>query len=70
MPRGIPVATVAVNNARNAALLAVRILALSDGDLARRHREYIRGQRDSVLAQAEELEQRGWRDYLKATDDA
>ena len=30
MPKGIPVATVAVNGARNAALLAVRILALSD----------------------------------------
>jgi 5-(carboxyamino)imidazole ribonucleotide mutase len=29
MPKGVPVATVAVNGARNAALLAVRILALS-----------------------------------------
>ena len=35
MPKGIPVATVAVNGARNAALLAVRILALSDDKLAR-----------------------------------
>jgi 5-(carboxyamino)imidazole ribonucleotide mutase len=69
MPRGIPVATVAVNNARNAALLAVRILSLSDEALAQRHQEFIRVQRDSVLAQAEELEQRGWRDYLKATAD-
>ena len=34
MPKGIPVATVAVNGARNAALLAVRILALSDERLA------------------------------------
>ncbi len=34
MPKGIPVATVAVNGARNAALLAVRILALSDTRLA------------------------------------
>ena len=34
MPKGIPVATVAVNGARNAALLAVRILALSDDRLA------------------------------------
>ena len=30
MPKGIPVATVAVNGARNAALLAIRIIALSD----------------------------------------
>jgi 5-(carboxyamino)imidazole ribonucleotide mutase len=34
MPRGVPVATVAVNGARNAGLLAVRILALSDEGLA------------------------------------
>jgi 5-(carboxyamino)imidazole ribonucleotide mutase len=34
MPKGVPVATVAVNGARNAALLAVRILALSDAGLA------------------------------------
>jgi 5-(carboxyamino)imidazole ribonucleotide mutase len=36
MPRGVPVATVAVNGARNAGLLAVRILALSDEKLAER----------------------------------
>lgn len=34
MPRGVPVATVAVDGARNAGLLAVRILALSDDQLA------------------------------------
>ncbi len=42
MPRGVPVATVAVNGAANAALLAVRILAVDDDDLAARlddHRE-------------------------------
>ena len=36
MPRGVPVATVAVDNATNAALLAARILALSDLELAGR----------------------------------
>ena len=43
MPKGIPVATVAVNGARNAGLLAVRILALGDerlaADLDRFHKE-------------------------------
>jgi len=34
MPKGVPVATVAVNGARNAALLAVRILGVSDPSLA------------------------------------
>jgi 5-(carboxyamino)imidazole ribonucleotide mutase len=35
MPRGVPVATVAINGAANAGLLAVRILAASDADQAR-----------------------------------
>jgi 5-(carboxyamino)imidazole ribonucleotide mutase len=36
MPAGVPVATVAIGNARNAGLLAVRILAAADEDLRRR----------------------------------
>ena len=36
MPKGVPVATVAIGNARNAGLLAVRILAVHDGALAAR----------------------------------
>jgi 5-(carboxyamino)imidazole ribonucleotide mutase len=36
MPKGVPVATVAVNGARNAGLLAVRILALGDPELTAR----------------------------------
>ena len=36
MPAGVPVATVAIDNARNAGLLAVRILAASDADLLAR----------------------------------
>ena len=34
MPSGIPVATVAIDGAQNAALLAAQILAVSDGELA------------------------------------
>lgn len=40
MPAGVPVATVAIGNARNAALLAVRILATSDADLMRAMESY------------------------------
>jgi 5-(carboxyamino)imidazole ribonucleotide mutase len=40
MPRGIPVATVAIGNGENAALLAVEILALSDAALADRLTAY------------------------------
>jgi 5-(carboxyamino)imidazole ribonucleotide mutase len=47
MPRGVPVATVAIGNATNAALLAVRILATADPTLTTRldaHREALREQ--------------------------
>ncbi|MCH9719908.1 MAG: 5-(carboxyamino)imidazole ribonucleotide mutase [Actinomycetia bacterium] len=40
MPRGVPVATVAIGNAANAGLLAVRILAASDGRLRARMDDY------------------------------
>ena len=40
MPAGVPVATMAVGNARNAGLLAVRILAATDPDLQRQMREF------------------------------
>ena len=40
MPAGVPVATVAVGNARNAGLLAVRILAASDPDLQQRMSDF------------------------------
>ena len=40
MPAGVPVATVAIGNARNAGLLAVRILGASDDELRERMREY------------------------------
>ena len=40
MPPGIPVATVGVNGARNAAILAVEMLALADADVAQRLAQY------------------------------
>jgi len=40
MPRGVPVATVAINNATNAGLLALRMLALADPSLANALEEY------------------------------
>jgi 5-(carboxyamino)imidazole ribonucleotide mutase len=50
MPRGIPVATVAIGNAENAALLAAQILALSDAALARRIEEFREDQTQMVMA--------------------
>ena len=48
MPKGIPVATVAVNGARNAALLAIRIIALSDARIAAELDRYIAELADQV----------------------
>jgi 5-(carboxyamino)imidazole ribonucleotide mutase len=55
MPKGIPVATVAVNGARNAALLAVRILALADPRLAAELDRFGRDLADQVHDQDAEI---------------
>ena len=49
MPRGIPVATVAIGNAENAALLAIEILALSDAALLGRLEQFRRDQTGTVM---------------------
>ena len=48
MPPGIPVATVAINGAANAAYLAIEILALSNGELAGKLAAWRRDQSDRV----------------------
>ncbi|CAN1247101.1 Phosphoribosylaminoimidazole carboxylase, chloroplastic (Fragment) [Linum grandiflorum] len=64
MPRGVPVATVAINNATNAGLLAVRILGAGDPDLLARMSQYQEDARNEVLKKAEKLESEGWESYL------
>ena len=50
MPSGIPVACVAINGAKNAALLAIQMLALNDADLLARLEEFRRKQTEKVLS--------------------
>ncbi|KAE8734663.1 phosphoribosylaminoimidazole carboxylase [Hibiscus syriacus] len=64
MPRGVPVATVAVNNATNAGLLAVRILGVGDADLWTRMNQYQEDTRDFVLLKADKLRKDSWEAYL------
>jgi len=59
MPAGIPVATVALNGARNAGILAARIIAVGDPRLARRLQRFREEMQASVLKQARDLERRG-----------
>jgi 5-(carboxyamino)imidazole ribonucleotide mutase len=55
MPRGVPVATVAIDNAQNAGLLAAQILATSDPALAERLRERRRSMEQAVARMNEGL---------------
>ena len=49
MPKGVPVATVAVGNSFNAALLAIKILSLKDKSLKKKEREFQSSQKKMVL---------------------
>ncbi len=57
MPPGIPVATVAINGAMNAAILAVQILALSDENLAETFAAYKEGLKKKIVNANEELKE-------------
>jgi len=65
MPPGIPLATMPENGARNGALLAIRILALSDGDLAKKYEDFVQKQRDSILDKDAQVQSQGWQAYLQ-----
>ena len=57
MPPGIPVATVGVNGAQNAAILAVEMLALADEALAQKMEAYKAGLKDKIVKANAELKQ-------------
>jgi 5-(carboxyamino)imidazole ribonucleotide mutase len=58
MPKGVPVATVAIDGAENAAILAAQILALSDEALAGRLVAFRDAQREEVLAKSRALQEK------------
>ena len=62
MPNGIPVATVALNAAKNAGILAARILGASDPAILDRIISYMNDLEAQVLAKAERLEEKGYRE--------
>jgi len=65
MPPGIPVATMAINGAKNAGILAVSILAVSDKPLAQALTAYKKNLSDTVITKADKLEKIGHNKYLK-----
>jgi 5-(carboxyamino)imidazole ribonucleotide mutase len=65
MPPGVPVATMAINGARNAGILACQILGTKDSDIARRVERYKRELSSGVLKKVRRLEKSGINRYLK-----
>ena len=63
MPAGIPVATVAINNAQNAGLLAARILGIKYPFIQNKVNEYTRKIKDIVTQKSERLRKQGWKEY-------
>ena len=64
MPGGIPVATVAIGNAKNAGLLAVQILASHQPELLERVQQYRQNLTESVMQKQAQLDELGYQKYL------
>ncbi|MGH2412834.1 MAG: 5-(carboxyamino)imidazole ribonucleotide mutase [Microcystaceae cyanobacterium] len=65
MPAGIPVATVAIGNAKNAGLLAIQILAAHQPDLLEKIQQYRQDLYQSVLDKQAKLDELGYKQYLE-----
>lgn len=65
MPSGIPVATVAINGAKNAGILAATILAVSDAEMRTKIENYKKTLAEQVTAKDDKLQDIGYERYLK-----
>lgn len=65
MPSGIPVATVAINGGANAALLAAKMLAISDSELLAKLKAYSAELKTQVENKDKKLKEIGYKEYLK-----
>lgn len=64
MPRGIPLAVMPNNAADRAALLAVRILSLSDAELKEQYRAFVANMNQESRAKDVKIQEMGWKEYL------
>lgn len=64
MPPGVPLATMPENGAKNAALLAIRILSLSDSELSAKYNKYVEDQRQSVINKDKDIQTEGWQSVI------
>lgn len=65
MPPGVPVSTVGINAGKNAGLLAIQILAVSDKNLENRLVAYKEKMSEEVKAKGEKLSEIGYKKYLE-----
>lgn len=65
MPAGIPVATVAIDGAANAGILAAKILATSEPEILEKLKAYKEELKASVVVKKEKLEKVGYKEYMK-----
>ena len=63
MPSGIPVATVAIDGAANAGLLAAKILATSDSSLLAKLKDYSEDMKNAVIEKDKRLNEVGYKNY-------
>ncbi|HJT83679.1 MAG TPA: 5-(carboxyamino)imidazole ribonucleotide mutase [Nitrososphaeraceae archaeon] len=64
MPPGVPVATMAINGSKNAAILACQILSINNNSLLERLEKYKIELKNKVISTANRLQNTGWREYL------
>ncbi len=64
MPSGIPVATVAIDGAANAGILAAKMLAIGDPELLSKIEAYKDELKSGVMAKKEKLEKIGYKEYM------
>ena len=66
MPPGIPVATMAIDGAKNAGIMAVKILAVSDAELLIKLKEFNSKQKEAVIEKDKKLKAVGLTEYLSS----
>ena len=65
MPGGVPVATVAINGAKNAGILAAQIIGTSDSTLRRKVSKYKAKMKKEVNKKSQKLQEIKYKEYLK-----
>lgn len=65
MPSGIPVATVAINGAKNAGILAAKMLGITDKEISKKVEDYMENLKASVEKKADKIESIGYKKYLE-----